>query len=376
MLVAGEISGDLHAAAIVRELRRICPRPLEIYGIGGDRLAEEGMEILEHVDKTGVIGFWEVARNFRFFSGLVKRMSRLLDTRPPDLLLAIDYPGLNQRLASRAFAKGIPVVQYVCPQVWAWRRGRIASIAAVLDRLITIFPFEPPLFEGTGLDVVFAGHPLADRAEETRAEPRADLPWGAGKRIALFPGSRPMEVQRIIEDLVAAAVLAEEQIGPCSFIMPTPTRAIESLVQESLSRISKKPRHLKTVFGQSRQVLLQADAAAVKSGTGTLEASLMLCPATIVYRTSRLTYLILKNLIDGVNHIGLVNIVAGKEVCRELLQDELTPQALAAELIHLLEPQRRETMLLEMQAVNKALGGSGSARRAAKAVLEILEKNL
>lgn len=376
LLVAGEVSGDLHAAALLRELRRLCPRPLEVYGIGGDQLAAEGVELLAHADQTGVIGFWEVARRLRFFRGLLRRLTRLLDERRPDLLLTVDYPGLNLRLAARAHARGIRTVHYICPQVWAWHRGRIPGIAAVFDRLIAIFPFEPPLFEGTGLDAVFAGHPLVDRAAETRAEVPAALPWGEGRRIALFPGSRPAEVQRILPDLVAAAVMVERQAGPCSFLVPVPTEAIGRLVRDTLARLRERPAQLEVLRGASRQVLLQAEAAVVKSGTATLEASLLLCPAVIVYRTSHLSYLLFKRLITGVRHIGLVNIVAGREVCRELLQDALTPEALASEMLRLLEPAVRREVLEGMRAVNAALGGTGAAERAARAVFEVLPVEL
>jgi lipid-A-disaccharide synthase len=373
MIIAGEVSGDMHAAALLREFRRICPRPVEAYGIGGDQLAADGVELFAHADQTGVIGFWEVAKRFRFFRGLLRRMAAVLDTRRPDLLLTVDYPGFNMRLAAQAKSRGIRTVHYVCPQVWAWHRERIPKIAAIFDRLITIFPFEPALFDGTGLDVVFAGHPLVDRAAETRTEPPPALPWGPGHRVALFPGSRPGEVQRLLPDLVAAACEVERRIGPCTFLVPTPTEAIALHVERVLAGLRAKPAHIAIARGNSRHVLLQAAAAVVKSGTGTLEASLLLCPAVIVYRTSTLSYLLFKRLITGVRHIGLVNIIADREVCRELLQDDLTPTALADELVRLLDdPVARDAVLDGMRAVNVALGGDGAAARAARAVLDVL----
>lgn len=373
MIIAGEVSGDMHAAALLHELRRLSPRPIEAYGIGGDHLAAEDVELLAHADQTGVIGFWEVAKRFRFFARLLRRMTALLETRRPDLLLTVDYPGFNMRLAERAHARGIRTVHYICPQVWAWHRERIPKIAAIFDRLITIFPFEPPLFDGTGLDAVFAGHPLVDRAAETRSEPPAELPWGEGRRVALFPGSRPAEVNRLLPDLVAAACEVERRVGACSFLVPAPTEAIARRVEELLATLPAKPTSLTVTRGQSRHVLLQAEAAVVKSGTGTLEASLLLCPSVIVYRTSTLSYLLFKRLITGVRHIGLVNIIAGREVCRELLQHNLTPTALADELVRLLQDSAARKEVLEgMHAVNTALGGEGAAARAAQAVLDVL----
>ncbi|MBQ3811341.1 MAG: lipid-A-disaccharide synthase, partial [Kiritimatiellae bacterium] len=227
MVSAGEISGDMYAAAIVRELRRLAaPRVLEVFGLGGDRLREEGAELFEHASRTGVIGIWEVLKRARFFSRLLRTMKAALAERRPDLLLTVDYPGMNLRLAAEAKKLGIPAVHYVCPQVWAWHRGRIPKIAASLDRLIALFPFEPALFAGTGLDVRFAGHPLVDAVaaslrEEADAPP---LPWAPGaRRIALFAGSRRNEVRRILPDVLAGAAMAEEALGPCSFLLPVPT---------------------------------------------------------------------------------------------------------------------------------------------------------
>lgn len=373
MIVAGEASGDLHAAALLRELKVLSPRPIEAFGIGGDQLAADGMELLAHAEQTGVIGFWEVAKRARFFRNLLRRMTALLVSRRPDLLLTVDYPGFNMRLAERAKADGIPTVHYICPQVWAWHKERIPKIAALFDRLITLFPFEPPLFEGTGLDVVFAGHPLVDRVAETRAAASPLLPWGTGRRIALFPGSRAAEVQRILAILVAAARDVERRAGPCCFLVPAPSEAVERQVRGALARLDDKPTQIEVIRGNSRHVLRQAEAAVVKSGTGTLEASLLLCPSVIVYRTSWLTYRVFKRLITGIRHIGLVNIIAGRTVCRELIQGDLNPQSLADELVRLLDdPEARGGILEGMREVNAALGPEGASLRAARAVLEAI----
>ena len=378
MILAGEVSGDMHAAALLRELRAVvAPREVEVFGIGGDALAAEGAELFAHTDQTGVIGLWEVLKRFRFFSRLLRRMTRLLDERRPDLLLTVDYPGFNLRMAARAKARGIPAAHYICPQVWAWHRGRIPKIARALDLLVTLFPFEPALFEGTGLRTVFAGNPLVDRAAETRraaASPGAmPLPWDEGRRVALFPGSRPNEIRRLLPDIVAAACRVDAACGPCAFLIPTPTEGVRALVERELARIPSQPRHLQIVSGGSRQALLEAEAAVVKSGTSTLEASLLRCPEAIVYRVSELSYRILKRLIKGVRHIGLVNILAGREVCREFIQHDLTPEGLAAELVRILDDaDHRAEMLAGMDEVNASLGPEGAARRAAEAVAGLL----
>ena len=336
-------------------------------------MREEGVELFAHVSETGVMGFWEVAKRYRFLSNLLKTMTDLLDERRPDLLLTIDYPGFNLRLATQAHRRGIRTVHYVCPQVWAWHKKRIPKIASVLDRLLTLFPFEPALFEGTGLAVSFEGHPLADQVAATLAEPSPQLPWGEGHKIALFPGSRRSEVLRLLPDEIAAAVLLEKRIGPCSFIVPTPTPATRQAVLEILEKTPKKPARLSVSDGQSRHILHQAEAAVIKSGTSTLEGCLLLCPFVIVYRVSRLSYYLFKLLITGVKHIGLVNILADKTVCRELIQDTVTPAAIADELERLIgNAGAREKMLVEMQAVNAKVGAPGASARVASEVIKEL----
>ena len=225
MVCAGEVSGDLYGAALVRALRARLGANTEFFGIGGDRMREEGVELFEHVSRTGVIGFVEVARRARFFARLLRRLRGALAERRPDLLLTIDYPGMNLRLAASAKKLGVPAVHCVCPQVWAWHRGRIPKIAATLDALVCFFPFEPELFDGTGLRTFFCGHPLVDSVAASLREEEGGppLPWGEGRRVALFAGSRRNEVRRILPDVLAGAALAEKEVGPCSFLLPVPT---------------------------------------------------------------------------------------------------------------------------------------------------------
>ena len=380
MVSAGEISGDMYAAAIVRELRRLRPeRTFEFFGLGGDRLREEGMELFEHASRTGVIGFWEVLKRARFFARLLKRMKAALAERRPDLLLTVDYPGMNLRLAAEAKKRGVPAVHCVCPQVWAWHKDRIPKIAAALDRLIALFPFEPALFEGTGLDVRFAGHPLVDQvaASLREAEGAPPLPWAPGaRRIALFAGSRRNEVRRILPDVLAGAALAEERLGePCSFLLPAPTAERAADIRAAVAAAARRPSRVEVVEGRSRQILHEAEAAVVKSGTSTLEASLVGCPQVVVYRVSWTTYQIMKRLLTGVKWIGLANIVPGRSVAKELIQHGLTPDAVADELVSLLgDPARREAMLADYAETRRLLGGEGATRRAAGLVADLLPR--
>ncbi|MGI5868344.1 MAG: lipid-A-disaccharide synthase [Kiritimatiellia bacterium] len=370
LVLAGETSGDMYGAAILRELRAIAPRPLECYGLGGDQMKAEGVELFAHASVTGVMGFWEVLKRYRYFSRLLKTITGLLDTRRPDIVLTIDYPGFNMRIAEQAHRRGIRTVHYVCPQVWVWHRERIPKIARIFDRLIALFPFEPTLFDGTGLNITFEGHPLADQVAATLAEPPPDLPWGEGRRIALFPGSRPAEVARLLPVEIEAACRLEAAAGPCSFIIPAPTPSTRRAVEAILAKLPRKPATLAVSDGQSRHILRQAEAAVIKSGTSTLEASLLLCPCVIVYKVSPLTFAIGRRLVKGVSHVGLVNILAKRTVCRELIQDDMTPETVAAEMTRILsDDDYRNTMLEGMREVNAQVGPPGATARAAKQIL-------
>lgn len=368
MVCAGEVSGDLYGAALVRALRARLGADTEFFGLGGDRMREEGVELYEHASRTGVIGLWEVAKRARFFSRLLRRLRGALAERRPDLLLTVDYPGMNLRLARAAKALGIPAVHCVCPQVWAWRRGRIPKIAASLDALVCFFPFEPELFEGTGLRTFFCGHPLVDSVAASLREEEGGppLPWGPGRRVALFAGSRRGEVRRILPDVLAGAALAEEAVGPCSFLLPVPTAERAEEVRAAIAATARRPRHVEVVEGRSRRVLREAEAAVVKSGTSTLEASIVGCPHLVVYRVSWLSSVILRRLITGVRWIGLSNIVPGRDVAKELIQDALTPEAVRDELVALLcDPARRAAQLSDFAETRRLLGGGGAIERAA-----------
>jgi len=368
MVCAGEISGDLYGAALVRALRARLGANTEFFGLGGDRMREEGVELYEHASRTGVIGFWEVAKRARFFSRLLRRLRGALAERRPDLLLTVDYPGMNLRLARAAKALGVPAVHCVCPQVWAWRRGRIPKIAASLDALVCFFPFEPELFEGTGLRTFFCGHPLVDSVAASLREEEGGppLPWGPGRRVALFAGSRRGEVRRILPDVLAGAALAEEAVGPCTFLLPVPTAERAADVRAEIAATARRPRRVEVVEGRSRRVLREAEAAVVKSGTSTLEAAIVGCPHLVVYRVSWTTYAVMRRLLTGVRWIGLSNIVPGRDVAKELIQGALTPEAVRDELVALLDdPARRAAQLADFAETRRLLGGGGAIERAA-----------
>lgn len=373
LIVAGEASGDLYGAALMRHLRLQSPRPICFRGIGGDAMQAEGLDLLCHCDKTAVIGFWEVMRLIRFLRRLFRQMTGELDSWKPDLLLTIDYPGFNLRLAAKAHASRIRTVHYICPQVWIWHKNRIPRIARIIDQLITLFPFEPACFDKTPLRPVYAGHPLVDHARETLARPEQPLPWGTGRRIALLPGSRNNEIEKLLPDLVAAAVLLEQRLGDCSFIIPAVSARIRGTIETVLARCPQRPWQFQIVDGLAREVLRQAETAAVASGTATLEASLMRCPSVLVYRASWPTYFIVRFLLRKIGFVGLANIISKRSVMPELLQSDLSPEPLARLLQnYLTEPDVRARALEGLDAVNAILGSGGAAPAAAKAILDNL----
>ena len=370
LICAGEVSGDMHAAALMHALREQLGCPIAFRGFGGDAMRAEGAELLYHTDRIAIMGITPVIMNLPFLLGMMRHMKREILDWKPDLVLTVDYPGMNLRLAAFARNNGFKTVHYICPQVWAWHRGRIPKLARMLDLLLCILPFEPVLFKDTPLKAVFTGHPLVDRAAETFAAPPVSLPWQGTHRIALLPGSRRSEITRILPRLLAAAALLEQRLdGACSFIIPAPTAKMRALGEATAAQAPAKPRHLAFVDGQARHVMHQAHAAAVASGTATLEACLMRCPTVLVYTASRVTYWAARLLVKGVKFLGLANIIAGKEVMPELLQDDFTPERLADTLYrYITDSDARAQTLAALDETNALLGTGGASTRAATAI--------
>ena len=364
----------MHAAALMRAMRARHPGPIAFRGIGGDAMRAEGAKILFHTDQTAVVGIWEVLTHFRFILKMMRTMTRELKTWNPDLVLTVDYPGFNLRFAERAHRRGFRTVQYICPKVWAWNPARIPKMARVLDHLIAIFPFETGCFAGTGLRVTFAGHPLVDSACATWETPETPLPWQGRRHVALLPGSRKGEIAQLLPDMLSAAARLDREIGDCSFLIPSPTAAMRRLGEAVAAHCREKPAHFAFLDGQAQQALRQAHVAAVASGTATLEASLMRCPTVLVYRVPHIPARLLRWITRRAGFLGLVNIIAGRKVMTELLQEEVTPTAIASELRrYLTDPDARAQLLAEMDAVNAALGEGDAPARAATVILAMLD---
>lgn len=373
LVVAGEISGDQHAADVIR--RVLAERPdLAVWGIGGDELAAVGVSLRQHTRDMAVMGIVEVLRRIGFFRKVLNDLDAEAARTPPDAALLVDYPGFNLRAAARLKARGVRVVYYVCPQVWAWRRSRIGRIAQIVDRLLVIFPFEAALFNGTRLHPDFVGHPLVEKVEAVRQAPATGLPWSGPRRIALLPGSRTQEIRRILPTLAAAALLMRERFPDAGFLLASPTEALAEEERAMLRDLGVPEGLIPVVTGQTLQILKQARAAWVASGTATIETCLLRCPMVVVYRTSAMTAWVARRVLR-VPHIGMVNLMAGREICPELLQEAALPERLVSALAPLVEDTpERARMLEDLERTANSLGRGGAAEHAAAILLEELAR--
>jgi len=371
LVIAGEVSGDLHAARVIRALRKKLPEDLKVWGFGGDALAAEGVEIREHVRDLAVMGIWEVLKRYGYFRRIFDRLVEEVKGRPPDLILLVDYPGFNLRFAEAVQDQGIPVVQYVCPQVWAWKQSRIPKMAKVLDSLICLFPFEPAVFEGVELDVRYCGHPMV---EETLSVP-ADEQWAEGPRLALVPGSREQEIARLFLPMLEAAARLKEDIPSLQIRVSAADEAREQQMRSLLQERPDLPVPAWKVGGM-REMVKGAEAALVTSGTATLETALLGIPMVIVYKTSALTYAVGKRVVK-VDHIGMVNLVGEREICPEFIQDAAQPQALADAVKPLLaDTSERRRMLEGLADVRNRLESDDQGGRVAEVLVEHLSTKL
>jgi lipid-A-disaccharide synthase len=372
LIVAGEASGDLHAASVVQELLRRAPH-LTVEGIGGDRMRQAGVRLHAYAGDLAVVGLVEVAYKLSALLRAYRSMVRLLRERRHDLLILVDFPDFNLLLASRAFRLGIPVLYFISPQVWAWRTGRIRAIARHVRRLLVIFPFEEEFYRQRGIEVRYVGHPLLDRLSPPpamdEARRRLELEHSATV-VGLLPGSRIGELTRHLPLLLRATR---------RLMMDRPDLRVIIAAAEGLpldligSYLKQEALSVRVVQGRTHEVMAASDLILVASGTATLEAAIIGTPMVIVYRLALISWL-LGRLLIKVPYIGMVNLVAGKSVVPELIQFEATPERVADEARALLEsPERRRRMQEQLNEVRDRLGPPGAAARAAEAILEVLQ---
>ncbi|HXW03990.1 MAG TPA: lipid-A-disaccharide synthase [Vicinamibacterales bacterium] len=370
MISCGEPSGDLYAGALTRELRAIDPH-VEVTGFGGDRLREAGASLSGDFRGLSVTGLLEVARVLPRTYAMLRRLAAEAAASRPDVFVAIDFPDFNFRLASAVRRLGIPVVYYISPQLWAWRAGRMKTMRRIADRVLVIFPFEEAIYRRAGVPVEWVGHPMLDVLPPTA--PRAAFLRAHGLDparpvVALLPGSRRNELHAILPGLVAAAGLVQARVPGVQFLLARaphlPREVFAPLEMAGAPAIVQ-------VDDGADAVLSAADVALLASGTVTVQAALHECPMVVVYRLSPVTYRLGRPFVR-VDTFAMVNLVAGRRIVPELIQDEFTPTAVTAHAVELLErPDAAAAMRADLRAVRGMLGQPGASRRAAKAVLEV-----
>jgi lipid-A-disaccharide synthase len=369
LISSGEPSGDLYAGELLRELRALKPE-LSAFGLGGDRLAAAGATLLAHVRELAVVGLWEVVSHLRRLRRVFRSVLAVVDRERPAGAVLVDYPDFNLRLARELKRRGVPVVYYVSPQIWAWRGGRIRAIRRCVDHMAVIFPFEEPLYREAGVPVSFVGHPLVDLVH-----PAPDR--GAFLReigldpcrpvIALLPGSRPKEVGHNLPPLSGALRQLHERRPDAQYVLAVAPTLDPSLVRERLQGLP-----VACVVDRTHAVAGAADVALVASGTATVETALLGTPMVVVYRLSPLTYLLGRPFVR-VPHYAMVNLIAGRRVVPELIQREFTPARVAEEALALLtDAPRAGRMRQDLAEVRRNLGRPGASSRAAEVVASVI----
>ena len=382
MIVAGEPSGDAHAAALVRALREASTQTeFEFFGAAGPLMREAGVEAVVHTDELAIMGIAEVGRALPKFWRAFKALKRAAVERRPQAVVLVDWPDFNLRLARALHRRGLSVIYYISPQLWAWRAYRVRSIRRDVDLLLAILPFEPAWYEERGVrNVRFVGHPLAGHVaprygreefcHRNQLDPSRPL-------VALLPGSRRKEMERILPPMLDAAAHLSREVTGIQFVLALahnrPRAEAEAIIEAALRNNSHGAVTLRVTQHETREALGAADAAAVASGTATLEAALIDTPFVIVYKESFINWHTLGHLISA-EHFGLINLIAGERLVTELMQSDLTGERLAEEFKRLLDRERNEEARARLKEAAARLGPGGASKRAAEEVLNFLRR--
>ena len=368
LIISGETSGDVHGGNLALALHRMQPG-LRLLGVGGPRMAAAGVELIEDNREMGVIGVWEVISHLRAIQRAYSRVVQVLCSGEVDLVVLIDYPDFNFRVAHLAHRKNIPIVYYISPQIWAWRSGRIKTLQKLIQQMIVILPFEKELYQQSGIPCEFVGHPLLDEVQTAldKKEVLRSFRLDPGHPvIGLLPGSRTKEVKKILPLMLAAMAKTDQKVPGIQLVLALAPSIVRD---EVLTIASRWPLNVRIIEGETDRVIAASDLVLVASGTATLQAAILETPMVILYRLAWLTYLLGRILIK-VDHIGLVNLVAGKRIVPELLQSEATPDRIADQVQGmLLDIPRREAIKKELAQVRSRLGTPGASQRAAEVIL-------
>ncbi|OQB52709.1 MAG: Lipid-A-disaccharide synthase [Deltaproteobacteria bacterium ADurb.Bin151] len=372
MIVAGESSGDLHGSFLVREMLAIDPS-LQFFGIGGKKMQEAGVRLLATSADIAVVGFSEVFSKIGSFIRIKSGIRKFMDQMKPNLVILIDFPDFNLNIVARAAKKkNIKIFYYISPQVWAWREGRVRQIKRLVDKMAVILPFEVDFYQAHGFPVHYVGHPLRDTVKTLFTRSRARLHFGLSEKkttIGLLPGSRSAEVARLLPVMIDAAKIISKQIQDAQYILPLADTLDEKTITAMLA---ESGINIKIISGQIYDVLACCDLAIVTSGTATLETGLMSVPMIIVYKVSLFSELIARMIIRQ-QHIGLVNIIAGKMIAPELLQRDANGPRIASEVLAiLLNEDKKQEIIAQLNDIRTKLGEPGAAGRAAQIACDML----
>ncbi len=369
-IIAGETSGDIHGAALMREMKRL-EDGLSFRGIGGSGMVKEGLDAFRHVSDMHFMGIVEVLKHLPFIKKTIRDFESLLDNWQPDLLVLIDYPGFNLKVAPLAKKRGIPVMFYISPQLWAWHKSRVNLIRKYIDRMVVLFDFERDFYRRYGVEADFVGHPLLDSVNysDDRESFRKKHDISADRTVVgLLPGSRLQEIERMLPDMVDAAEILREKIPGIEILLACAPEMDNSLYEPYITGSG-----IKALKDETHDIIANSDAVVVSSGTATLETGIIGTPMLIVYKTSPMTFAIGKSLVK-LKNIGLINIVAGARIVPELWQNDVTPESIAATLYQLIVDKKLAATIRESLGRAKVkLGEKGASARAAKIALELLK---
>ncbi|MBX2990475.1 MAG: lipid-A-disaccharide synthase [Bacteroidetes bacterium] len=370
MMIAGEASGDLHGSGVVRELKNRLPA-IDVFGVGGDRMEAEGMELVHHISRLSFMGFMEVLKNLPTINELGRKLEALLDARRPDVVVLIDYPGFNLRFAKKAKQRNIKVLYYISPQVWAWHKGRVKKMRSLVDRMKVVFPFEVEIYKNEGIDVEFVGHPLAERigSQVSRDEFFSENGFDREKKLlALLPGSRKQEIDNIFPVMLETAARLKQELDIQVAVGVAP-----NLGRNFLRGFMADSDSVTLVEHATYDVMAHADAAIVTSGTATLETGWFGTPMAVVYKTSPVTYTIGRALV-GVPYIGLVNIVAGEKIVPEFVQNDMNMQNITHEMKRqLTDVAYAGDLRSRLSVIKTRLGEVGASAKVAEGIIELGE---
>ena len=375
MFVAGEASGDLHGAALIKALLKK-RKDITCFGFGGSRMKQAGMDLIIDLSQKSVIGFVEVLKHWGFFKRSFDTAVMLLKQKKPDLLVLIDYPGFNLRLAEQANKMGIKVCYYISPQVWAWKAGRLKKMRKFIDKMLVILPFEKQIYDQKGIECVFVGNPLMDSVLPSLsvAEYKKQVGWKDNTTmIGILPGSRLQEITNLLPVMLETAILINKKLDNSKFIIVKAPHLKVTLYESILNKMDIKNKlsfKLIDEYDNKMAYTIRScfDVAMVASGTATLETAILKTPFVILYQVHPITYFIGKQLIN-IDMIGLVNIIAGKKIVPEYIQDNLKPAKIAMNILLLIDGNERIKQISALSSISKKLGNLGIADKAAIEVL-------